>query len=78
MLCRQGYCEAVTDGAVAVRLDEMGFIFQQMYMMKNLTILDNILLPAMESKRMSGRVPGEGCGTGRIDAETVNHRGCRQ
>ena len=34
-----------------VRLDEMGFIFQQMYMMKNLTILDNILLPAMESRK---------------------------
>ena len=34
-----------------VRLDEMGFIFQQMYLMKNLTILDNILLPAMESKK---------------------------
>lgn len=33
------------------RLDEMGFIFQQMYMMKNLTILDNILLPAVESKK---------------------------
>ena len=35
----------------ALRLDEMGFIFQQMYMMKNLTILDNIVLPAMESKK---------------------------
>ena len=34
-----------------LRLDEMGFIFQQMYMMKNLTILDNILLPAVQSKR---------------------------
>ncbi len=34
-----------------LRLEEMGFIFQQMYMMKNLTILDNILLPAMESKK---------------------------
>ena len=33
-----------------VRLDKMGFIFQQMYMMKNLTILDNIALPALESK----------------------------
>lgn len=31
----------------------MGFIFQQMYMMKNLTILDNIVLPAMESKKDS-------------------------
>lgn len=35
----------------ALRLDEMGFIFQQMYMMKNLTILDNIVLPAMESEK---------------------------
>lgn len=37
----------------ALRLDEMGFIFQQMYMMKNLTILDNIILPAMESRKNS-------------------------
>lgn len=37
----------------AVRLDKMGFIFQQMYMMKNLTILDNIILPAIESKKDS-------------------------
>lgn len=36
-----------------VRLNKMGFIFQQMYMMKNLTILDNIVLPAMESKNGS-------------------------
>ena len=35
----------------SLRLDEMGFIFQQMYMMKNLTILDNIVLPAVESKK---------------------------
>ena len=34
-----------------VRLDEMGFIFQQMYMMKNLSILDNIMLPAVNSKK---------------------------
>ena len=34
-----------------LRLDEMGFIFQQMYMMKNLTILDNIVLPAVESRK---------------------------
>ena len=34
-----------------VRLNEMGFIFQQMYMMKNLTILDNIILPAVKSNR---------------------------
>ncbi len=36
-----------------VRLDEMGFIFQQMYMMKNLSILDNIILPAVKSKKNS-------------------------
>ena len=43
---------ALSDAEMAdVRLDEMGFIFQQMYMMKNLTILDNILLPAMQSKK---------------------------
>ena len=34
-----------------LRLNEMGFIFQQMYMMKNLTILDNIILPAYQSKK---------------------------
>lgn len=27
----------------------MGFIFQQMYMLKNLTVLDNIILPACQS-----------------------------
>ncbi len=34
-----------------IRLNEMGFIFQQMYMMKNLTVLDNIVLPAMRSNK---------------------------
>ena len=33
-----------------IRLEKMGFIFQQMYMLKNLTILDNIVLPALESE----------------------------
>lgn len=33
-----------------LRLTRMGFIFQQMYMLKNLTILDNVLLPAMENR----------------------------
>jgi putative ABC transport system ATP-binding protein len=39
------------DQMAEVRLDEMGFIFQQMYMMKNLSILDNIILPAVKSKK---------------------------
>lgn len=34
-----------------LRLDEMGFIFQQMYMLKNLTVLDNIILPAVQSRK---------------------------
>ena len=38
-----------------IRLEEMGFIFQQMYMLKNLTIFDNIVLPAFQSKAVSGK-----------------------
>ncbi len=34
-----------------LRLDEMGFVFQQMYMMKNLSLLDNIILPACKSRK---------------------------
>ena len=33
-----------------LRLDEMGFIFQQMYMMKNLSVLDNIILCSLPRK----------------------------
>lgn len=35
-----------------LRLNDMGFIFQQMYMLKNLTILDNIILPACQSGKI--------------------------
>lgn len=35
----------------ALRLNRMGFVFQQMNMLKNLTILDNILLPAYQGSR---------------------------
>lgn len=35
---------------VDVRLNEMGFVFQQMHMLKNLNIADNILLPAYQAK----------------------------
>lgn len=34
-----------------LRLDDMGFIFQQMYMLKNLSVLDNIILPAVKTKK---------------------------
>lgn len=36
----------------ALRLDEMGFIFQQMYMLKNLSVLDNIIFPACQSQKV--------------------------
>ncbi|MDT8715344.1 ABC transporter ATP-binding protein [Clostridium sp. 19966] len=35
-----------------LRLDEMGFIFQQMHMLKNLSIYDNIILPSYQSKKL--------------------------
>lgn len=34
-----------------VRLNDMGFIFQQMHMLKNLSVMDNILLPAYQSDK---------------------------
>lgn len=33
-----------------IRLNQMGFVFQQMYMLKNLSIFDNIVMPAYEKK----------------------------
>ena len=33
-----------------VRLNKMGFVFQQMYMMKKLNIMDNIILPGYHAK----------------------------
>lgn len=34
-----------------IRLNKMGFVFQQMYMLKNLSIYDNIILPAYQARR---------------------------
>lgn len=38
-----------------IRLTEMGFIFQQMYLLKNLTIYDNIILPAYQANEGHGK-----------------------
>ena len=46
-----------------VRLNEMGFVFQQMYMLKNLTIYDNIILPAYQSN------------AGKANKQEINERG---
>lgn len=35
----------------ALRLNRMGFIFQQIYLLKNLSIFDNILLPAYMARK---------------------------
>ena len=43
------YAVSGMDGITAG--EEMGFIFQQMYMLKNLTVLDNIILPAVQSNK---------------------------
>ncbi len=44
--------EKLNDNELAqLRLDDMGFIFQQMYMLKNLSVLDNIILPAVKSTK---------------------------
>ena len=44
--------EKLSDNELAqLRLDDMGFIFQQMYMLKNLSVLDNIILPAVKSTK---------------------------
>lgn len=47
-----------------IRLNEMGFIFQHMYMLKNLSIYDNIILPAYQSKQ----------GKGKQNREKINNR----
>ena len=49
--CGQNMAEMSEKQLADLRLDEMGFIFQQMYMLKNLTVLDNIILPACQSKK---------------------------
>ncbi len=49
--CGRNIAEMNEKELADLRLDEMGFIFQQMYMLKNLTILDNILLPARHSRK---------------------------
>ncbi len=48
-------CELSDKDVSAVRLDEMGFVFQQMYMLKNLSIYDNIILPAYQSRQNKGK-----------------------
>lgn len=50
--CGNSIAELSANELAEIRLDEMGFIFQQMYMLKNLTVLDNIILPASQSDKI--------------------------
>ena len=50
--CGRNIAEMNQKELAGLRLDEMGFIFQQMYMLKNLSVLDNIILPACQSDKI--------------------------
>lgn len=50
--CGRNISEMRANELANLRLNEMGFIFQQMYMLKNLTVLDNIILPSCQSDKI--------------------------
>lgn len=47
--CGKDLSKASKKEMTKLRLNEMGFIFQQMYMMKKLCVFDNIVLPAYQA-----------------------------
>lgn len=51
--CGKNISDMSENELAELRLNEMGFIFQQMYMLKNLTVLDNIILPACQSHKIN-------------------------
>ncbi len=50
--CGKNMAELNENELAKLRLNDMGFIFQQMYMMKNLSVFDNIILPAVKSDKI--------------------------
>ncbi|MDO5541379.1 MAG: ABC transporter ATP-binding protein [Eubacteriales bacterium] len=44
-------CALSEDERAKLRLEQMGFVFQQMNMLKNLNLIDNIMLPACRMKK---------------------------
>ncbi len=44
-------CSLSEDQRARMRLEQMGFVFQQMNMLKNLNLIDNIMLPACRLKK---------------------------
>lgn len=51
IFCGKDIAKLNNNDLAKLRLDDMGFIFQQMYMLKNLSVLDNIILPAVKSTK---------------------------
>lgn len=52
VFCGKNLSECSESELSELRLNEMGFIFQQMYMLKNLSVLDNVILPACQSGKL--------------------------
>lgn len=50
-VCGTEICALSEDERARFRLERMGFVFQQMNMLKNLNLIDNIMLPACRSGR---------------------------
>lgn len=55
MLCGTEITGLSEDEKAELRLNRMGFVFQQMNMLDNLNIIDNIVLPAVHADRKHKR-----------------------
>lgn len=53
MLCGESIASKTEDQLAQMRLMTMGFVFQNNYLLKNLSINDNICLPAYKAKKVS-------------------------
>lgn len=51
----ENLCACSEERRADIRLNRMGFVFQQMNMLPDLSIIDNIILPAAQSRRGKGR-----------------------
>ena len=55
MLCGKDITDLKEDEKAELRLNRMGFVFQQMNMLDNLNIIDNIVLPAVHADKRHKR-----------------------
>lgn len=53
LFCGQDIAKLNERKAADMRLKQMGFVFQQMYLLKNLNLMDNIVLPGYMVKNLS-------------------------